>query len=198
MPMLQWRLTPGRGRRQSGYFSLRDVLHLEHLRSAIREKAGAPFAFYQCARYPDERAAWLSSFANEVVAEGELGFLRQKGGLSSLHIPREVPTHPIWEQTNAPHSPAPDHIRLQRDERTALEQHARGAGCRLIVNPDMDFPDLAKSAVLVRLKTLSAFLESMPDRKCEVAWSQSMAHNESVTIVGNWSCSHSREQYRGV
>ncbi len=183
---------------RGGVSSLRNVLTLEHFKGLVREKSGPGFAFYQCANYPDERASWLASFSDDVTNQGGLGFLRQKGGLSSLHIPREVPSHPIWAQRYAPHVRAPDHIRLQRAERIALEQHARGAGCRLIINPDLVFPDLALSAVVVRLRTLLDFLKSMSDANCEVAWNASMVHDESVTIVGNWFAAESVRARRGV
>jgi hypothetical protein len=178
--------------------ALRNTLTLEHFERLVREKSGSAFALYQCASYPAERAAWLASISNEVTKLGELGFLRQKGGLSSLHIPKEVLSHPIWAERYAPHVRTPDHIHLQREERIALERHARGAGCRLIINPDLVFPDLATSALIVRLETLLRFLESMSDKDCEVAWNASMVHNESVTIVGNWFAAESVRARRGI
>jgi len=178
--------------------SLRDTLTLDHLESRVRDMSGSGFALYQCANYPDERASWLASFSNDVSKLGEEGFLRQKGGLSSLHIPKEVPSHPIWIKRYAPHTRTPDHIHLQRSERIALERHARGAGCRLIINPDLEFPDLATSAVIVRLGTLLEFLRSMTNKFCEVAWNASMEHSESVTIVGNWFAAESVRARRGI
>ena len=80
----------------------------------------------------------------------------------------------------------------------ALEQHARGAGCRLIIDPELDFPHLTESAVAARLKTLLAFLQSVPDRKCEVAWNQSVVYNDSVTMVGNWFAAEAVRAKRGT
>jgi hypothetical protein len=177
--------------------ALRRTLTRDLFDRLVAERSGPAHSWYRCASLPDERAAWLAEHSRNVVAMDAYGRLRQKGGLSSLHIPREVIGHPIWERRYRPVGRSDDHKRLQREERLALEQHAREAGCRLIVNPDLVYPDLCAMAVVARLESLRAFLKTMPDDKCEVAWNNSMDHDVSVTIVGNWFAAESVHARRG-
>ena len=164
---------------------LRDLTQ-EKLINLVKSKAGPQYALYQCASLPYERATWMASYSNDVLQQGYAGLLRQRGGLSSMNIPRESLSHPVWERRYAPHGQTPDHMKAQRDERLGLEAHARGAGCRLIINPDIEYPDLNREAVIARLTTLKDFLVSMTDESCQVAWNARMTHGDSVTIVGSW------------
>jgi len=174
------------------------VLSRDRFDTLTSEKNGPVHSCYRCASLPEDRAAWLAQYCDDVVAMEAFGRLRQKGGLSSLHIPREVPSNPVWNRRYLPTVRSDDHKRKQHAERIALERHAREAGCRLIINPDLAYPDLCAEAVATRLETLVAFLSDMGDAECEVAFNVDMGHNDSVTIVGNWFSAESVHGRRGA
>jgi hypothetical protein len=73
-------------------------------------------------------------------------------------------------------------------ERKSLQAHSRIKGCRLILNPWLDYDEKHGSgATLVRLQTFVDFLESneLPLDKVEVAI-RSEGAPHSLTIVGDW------------
>jgi len=146
---------------------------------------------YRCADHAEARARLLAAYSNDVYDLDECGLVRQKGGLSSFHIPRHGISHPDWQKRMGKLQRSAEHCRLQREERIALEKHARAEGCRLIVNPNLDYRECGKEARIVRLRTLLEFLASMPDRKCAIAFSETMPRDDSVTLVGDWFAAES-------
>jgi hypothetical protein len=135
---------------------------------------------------PGNRAVMIAGYAQEVLELGEHGTIRQKGGLSSFHIPRQTVNHPLWTERYGNLQREEEHCRAQRTERRTLEKHVMVAGCKLIVNPRISYKKYGKRARLSRLTQLREFLCSMPDSLCQVAIKETMGHHESVTIVGNW------------
>lgn len=161
----------------------------DNLLSSHRDVMVAP---YLCAEFHEERTNMMAKYANDVLnLEAKLkmspsGMIRQKGGLSSFHIPDKVTTHSIWRQRYGTVDKSDFHRRLQREERLALEKHARQSGCRIIVDPSITFDEFGPEARLARLQTLLEFLDGMPDDRVWVAFSQEMDREESITIVGDW------------
>jgi hypothetical protein len=86
---------------------------------------------------------------------------------------------------------------LQRDERLALEEHARQWGCSLIIDPSLTFRKYGEAARKSRLRELLAFLESMPDHLVRVAVNEKMSTSASITIVGNWFLAESMSAAMG-
>ena len=158
----------------------------ETIDNLIQHYAAGSFALYQCADFAEDRAVTMAKYANDVIALGYRDVVRQKGALSSFHIPDKTIEHPVWRDRYGGQDRGPNHCRLQREERIALATHASFAGCKLIINPTIDYPQYGESARIVRLRCLLDFLESMPDDKCQVAFNVQMGHSESVTIVGDW------------
>jgi hypothetical protein len=70
-------------------------------------------------------------------------------------------------------------------ERLALEEHARAAGCRLILDPTVELPENGPHARRVRLQTLVAFLNSMSDEKLDVAIRPRTEPGNRL-LVGDW------------
>lgn len=175
---------------------------IERLVRKHKERAEAP---YHCAEFAEARARMMATHCDDVFDLGFTDIVRQKGGLSSFHIPRQAITHRIWQDRyrakkskhDAPNYRSLEHCRRQREERLALERHARRGGCRLIINPDLRYMELSQSAVRTRLECLLQFLESMPDTKCQVAFHARMNHDESVTILGDWFAAESVKARRG-
>ena len=149
-------------------------------------------ALFQCAQFAEDRAAMMAHYSNDVRHIGAYGLVRQKGGLSSFHIPTQSITHRVWKDRYSNKDRGPVHCRLQREERLALEAHARFAGCKLIINPQIQYDRMwGQGAQLVRLRCLLEFLDSMSDDKCRVAINKDMDHSESLTILGDWFAAES-------
>ena len=144
-------------------------------------------ATFQCALLTEDRAKMLADYCEDVLALGGHHYVRQKGGLSSFHIPNQLPGHPVWEERYGGQKPNEYHVRVLREERLALEEHAKVAGCRLIVNLNVPYDTIwSVGARVTRLTSLLQFLESMNDSKCEVAVHPNMDLSESLTILGDW------------
>ena len=148
-------------------------------------------SLFHSAELAEDRAIMMAEYANNVIRLGAYGCVRQKGALSSFHIPNKVITHPIWKQRYGEISRSPFHCRCQRDERIELEKHARVNGCRLIIDPYFTYEQYGSEAKIVRLESLIEFLESMPDGKVEVAINNKMHQEESLTLVGDWFAAES-------
>ncbi len=143
-------------------------------------------ALYRCAELPDNRAMMLTEYANDVLELGATGVVRQKGALSSLHIPGKVTSNPVWQKRFGDRPKSIYHCEQLRKERLVLEKHARAKGCFLIIDPSIPYQQYGSEARIVRLQTLIEFLQSMPDEKAQVVTYQSPKHQESITIVGDW------------
>jgi hypothetical protein len=153
------------------------------------------YSLLQCAELHEERTLMMTDYASEIITKfGCYGCVRQKGGLSSFHIPDKIITDPVWEKRYASHKKSPFHFKLQRNERLALTPHAENAGCRLIISDgeyiEREYGKSEKSAEViarkVRLETLLEFLKSMPSDKVEIVIKKNLNPRSSITIVGDW------------
>jgi hypothetical protein len=148
-------------------------------------------SLYQCAEFTEDRTIMMAKFAKDVLrletvlGSEAYGFVRQKGGLSSFHIPDKVITHSDWRERYGLLRTSQYHCRLQRNERLALEKHASKSGCRLIINPYLTYDQNGPSARIVRLKSILNFLENKKDYNIQVAFDKDL-RDESITIVGDW------------
>jgi hypothetical protein len=127
----------------------------------------------------------------EVANLGDYGYglVRQSGGLSSFHIPTETPRHPVWQERYGVKPVGEYHCKVLRDERLALGAHADRCGCRIIIDPELDYSHWGGKAREVRLESILAFLRSVEGRHCEVAIARDL--RESLTIVGDWFAARS-------
>ena len=66
-------------------------------------------ALYQQAAKVEERAYLMKSYSDKVNTMGKSGIVRQKGGLSSFHIPNKRIEHQDWEDRYAPGRQSPHH-----------------------------------------------------------------------------------------
>lgn len=165
---------------------LKDQLSIEVFDNLVNRYCDPSLSLFCCAELTEDRAIMMAKYANDVLNLGAYGCVRQKGALSSFHLPDKVITHPVWKQRYGKVNISPFHCRCQREERIALEKHARASGCRLIIDPSLTYEIYGNAARIVRLETLVEFLESMPNDKVLVAINHKMHQEESLTLVGDW------------
>jgi len=160
--------------------------------SALTQKDTLP-ALYQRAAKVEERAAMMKLYSDKVSGMEKFGEVRQKGGLSSFHIPNRHIGHQVWTDRYSPQTRSANHKELQLGERKALQLHADKKGCRLIINPSYAIEGRDTLAAKTRIKTLIDFLKEMPDHKEEtpdykviIAIQSGKSSIESLTMVGDW------------
>lgn len=151
----------------------------------IKEKVSAPPPYY-CEMRPEQRAQTLARLAEEIEQIHGLDFVRQKGGLTTFGIPNKHINHPDWIARYGLRPKGALQKEVLLEERRALERHAVGKGCRLIINPTLDFDEFwGPGTTCARQSVLLSFLESMPDEMLSVAiLGEHPPHN--VTLIGDW------------
>ncbi|WP_321508185.1 toll/interleukin-1 receptor domain-containing protein [uncultured Methanoregula sp.] len=164
---------------------LENILTKETITNLMCHYKNPNYALYQCAEFTEDRAIMMANYANYVLWMRTHAKVRQKGGLSSFHIPDISLNHKIWENRYGPVTKSKFHRRTLREERVALEKHARVAGCRLIINPWLDYEKYGFTARIVRLCSIIQFLRK-DTIDIEVALNDQLSESESVTIVGDW------------
>lgn len=140
---------------------------------------------WELAQFEEERAVMMKEYSTKAYKTDYLGMVRQKGGLSSFHIPDKYIWHSDWVDRYLPVTKSLYHKKVQRNERIALECHAKEKGCRLIINTFYVSKDRSKISVISRINSFIEFLEKMPDSKVVIAFQENDSRHESVTIVGD-------------
>jgi hypothetical protein len=179
---------------------IREKLKYKIFSNLIKRYEKPLYATYQCAQFTADRAELMANYARDVLLMQNHGMVRQKGGLSSFHIPSEVITNDIWTARYGKVKVSPHHCRIQREERLALEEHASVAGCKIIVDPSLIYEAYGPNARKKRLEWLKKFLISPTGEKAQVAFfPETEDAHISTTIVGDWfyAESHSGKQGRG-
>ncbi|HXU39478.1 MAG TPA: toll/interleukin-1 receptor domain-containing protein [Blastocatellia bacterium] len=157
----------------------------------IRRYSRPENALYENAQFAVDRAKLFVEYAANVLDLGYTGCVRQKGALSSFHIPKRGSPVKEWDDRMGIFLRDPGHRELQMQEREGLELHAAQSGCRLIINPYLLYADYGEKARISRLGTLVKFLESRGGRKAQVVINPRMHNETSVTLVGNWFAAES-------
>lgn len=163
---------------------LKEQLNYDVLAKLLKEKP-LP-ALYQQASKVEERARLMKIYSDKVSTMEKFGIVRQKGGLSSFHIPNKRIEHQDWVDRYAPGLKSPHHKEQQLGERKALEYHAEKEGCRLIINPDYATEGRSALSAVSRLNTLIDYLQNRPTEKVIVAFQNNKTSKESLTMVGDW------------
>lgn len=170
---------------------LKEQLSREVFENLVDNYRDMSKALFQCAELAEDRAVMMAGYANNILKLGQYGCVRQKGGLSSFHIPDRVLSDPVWVDRYGDHIQSQYHCRCQREERIALQKHADVAGCKLIIDPTITLERFGLKAQITRLKTLLEFLENMPDGLVQIAINSSQKVQENITIVGDWFAAES-------
>jgi hypothetical protein len=151
-------------------------------------------ASFQCGDLPEQRAEMLAQYAKRVLEFGAAGRVRQSGGFSSFCLPNKNADHPDWARREGGSSRSAAYRKLLREERRMLEQHAREAGCDLIIDL-FSYKDQESGARKARLKTLVQFLESMSEGKVRVVI-RPTTETGNLLIVGDWFVAESKTRSR--
>jgi hypothetical protein len=186
--------------------TLRALFSRELFRELVHRYRKHRFAVYACAMLQEDRAEMMADYADEVASIQSLvrppktkrrskkfraeppmsSRVRQKGALSSFHIPAEPVNSPVWEERFGRVTKSEHHCRLLRAERLSLTRHAAEWGARLIIDPSIPYTQLGPKVRAARLKGLLRYLYSKEGRKTQVVFNTRMARAENVTIVGSW------------
>ena len=171
--------------------NLEDRLTPELIEQAVSQAREKSYAAFQCAEFPEQRTALLADYARKVLQLRQHGRIRQRAALTSFCIPDEPPSHPVWAEREGGIERTGYSRRLQREERRALEEHARAEGCDLILDPTIPLADRGAGARKSRLKTLLEFLRDKSDDKARVVF-QPIAGRGNMLIVGDWFVAESQ------
>lgn len=185
-------LTPG-GMLQMIQTTKLDMNHPEQVKSKLDLKVFEALLLHEnksplweLAQFEEERAVKMREYSTKANKPDYLGMVRQKGGLSSFHIPDIYIWQEQWESRYFPDKKSPYHKKVQREERKALESHASGAGCKLIVNTSYVISkERSKTSIISRINALIEFLESGAGKKAIIAFQGKSSIHESITIVGD-------------
>lgn len=162
---------------------LQQQLNLDHFKSLLKRNDQA--ALYQKALRPEMRAAMMKNYADNVSNLGHYGIVRQKGGLSSFHIPMHDIQHPVWTDRYYPEKRSDYHKDLQRNERLALQEHADKCPVKLLINPNYGVKSRDPISAKARVHTLIEFLEQHQGDIC-IAFVQNPDEMDQLTMVGDW------------
>lgn len=164
---------------------IKEQLSYKILATMLKKESPLP-ALYQRAAKVEERASLMKLYSDKVAGMEKFGLVRQKGGLSSFHIPSKHIGHQAWTDRYAPGTRGSNHKELQLGERKALQHHADREGCKLIINPKYAIEGRSILSAKTRIKTMIDFLDTMPDNKVVVALQTEKTCIESLTMVGDW------------
>lgn len=164
--------------------TLSNFLNKKTFQSVLKNSLVSPI--FQCAHLPEERTSMITQFADRISNIEEYGMVRQKGGLSSFHIPDVSIIKQEWNDRYYPEQKSEYHKRLQRNERLSLEKHAQKAGYKIIINPNYAIRNRDKLSAVSRLKILISFLQNTINVPAVVGIVNKETPVESLTIVGDW------------
>jgi len=164
----------------------RQWLSLKKFKSIVRRAQADSHPLYECAELQEDRTKLIVDYARKVIDLDSYGHVRQKGALSSFHIPDNPITHPSWKERYGSFEISEYRLRLQREERIVLEEHARAKGCSIIIDPYLTYGTYGPGAKKSRINELLEFLDSIPRDKVKVAVQKHMPKAHNIIIVGNW------------
>jgi hypothetical protein len=155
------------------------------LEQVVSQPAASALRDVEVTSYAENRAEMLARCAQRVIEMGAFGRVRQRAALSTFSIPDRAPGDPIWAKREGDVQRSAFYHNLQRAERRILEQHARQAGCDLIIDPEFSLERNGPSATRTRLEILLKFIESMPDALLRVVMTP-RAREANLTLIGDW------------
>lgn len=146
---------------------------------------------FECGEYHEDRTILMVDYATRVLGlriedDRVFAHVRQKGALSSFHIPDKPISHPAWQDRHGDVEVSDFRCKWLREERRVLETHAREKGCSLIIDPYLGFERYGVLARISRLWELLKFLESGSVSNVVIAIHKDMPRDHNVTIVGDW------------
>ncbi len=179
---------------------MKKSLSFDLFNSKVMENQYKTRPFSECGITDQDRTNMIVEYARNVLSFGDYGLLRQLSRMSSFHIPDTYPDDPILNDHFGSSTRSGSNYESLIDERMVLEEHARTAGCKLIINPCETVKRYGCEIAGLRIVELINFLESMDDDNVEIAIKgQTMCGVEdyhdglnisdidkNLTIVGDW------------
>lgn len=170
---------------------LNNIFSLSLIRGVVNEGRRNSRPLYECADFQEERTKMMAEYTRQVSTLGYAGKVRQRGALSSFHIPDKGIRNEVWKKRWGPYPKDTTYCRILREERQELDIHARKCGCDLIIDPFLDFALYGPEARKIRLQTLVETLKTMPDSMVRVAINKGAPKGENIIIVGDWFAAYS-------
>lgn len=152
----------------------------------VAEVAEPSQALFHCAVQQEERSTMIARYCKEVLRLGGPRHVRHRGGLSAFAVPTQPVTNSVWRQRFDGLPRSEFQCGLLREERLALDPHAREAGVSLIINIEGTYDKYGPLARRTRLTTLKTFLESLPDDTTRVGLDPDLSHGENTLLIGDW------------
>ncbi|MCD4785057.1 MAG: toll/interleukin-1 receptor domain-containing protein [Candidatus Eremiobacteraeota bacterium] len=165
-----------------------DKVNLEHV---VHPPPARRLPLVEVADWQEKRIELLANNANRIIKLGYHGHIRQHSTFSSFSIPDRDLEDPIWKERDGKHPRSEYYHYLLREERQAMERHARKEGCDLLIDPTFTMQTRLLSSKKSRLITLYEFLESMEDDKVRVVCSE-RGRKANIYLVGDWFVAESR------
>ena len=175
----------------------KDKLSRGELDRLMDERQEDSSPLYECADLQEERTETIVNYAKKVIALGGHGMVRQKGALSSFHIPDDPVSHPVWRERYGNFQASKLRCKLQLKERLILQKHAETCGCRIIIDPSLTYSKYGEQARISRLNELLYFFEEIPADKVQVAIDEEMSTIHNILIVGDWFVAESKTAEQG-
>jgi len=157
----------------------------------VEEAGDTAGAVFKPVAYTGGRAREFEACMKRLVRDMQAyGVIRQDGAMTSFNIPRSAVTSKEWDDREGVEKRTREVREALRAERLAFEEHARHAGCKLIIDPSVTFEKEGRHGARVRrtrLMTLRQFLVSAApyDEKVKIV-SRPREDTPNVTIVGDW------------
>lgn len=141
----------------------------------------------KCAQSLLDRTKLIVQYARDIRYFGESGRVRIRAAFGSFTVPKEHPSHPIWDIRDRKHKRCREERLLLRKEREILEEHTRIAGCSMILDPE-DVKNHRPESTIVRLQILIDFLKSLEgiDDEIKIVFQSKRKIADNLTMVGDW------------
>jgi len=157
----------------------------------VMPPAAKPMVMHEIARYPEKRAELMSEYANRIIDLGHYGRVKQRAAFTSFSIPDAIIGDPIWQFVHSGGSKSDYFNELLREERIALERHARVEGCDLIMDPYILPDKMIPKTRITRLNILLNFLDSIEDSQIDIVCIDKFM-DANITIICDWFLAESR------
>ncbi|MBN2103761.1 toll/interleukin-1 receptor domain-containing protein [bacterium] len=181
---------------------MKEQLSFNTFDKLIRNARKKPRPLYESAELHEDRTKMMVEYSDNVLSLGKIGFghVRQKGALSTFHIPDKAFIDESWQKRYSPEDFKGFQFRAKelKRERISMEKHARKKGCSLMIDLSIEYQQFDEQAKYVRLKSLLEFVVSMPPEQIEIVINEKMSRGENLTIVGNWFLAQSVSNVPGI
>jgi hypothetical protein len=173
---------------EGGQGPVADFLCWKYIDDLVQSARENSRPMYECAELHVQRTMMMVEYAHGVLTLDRQGMVRQKGALSSFHIPDKPTSDPAWEARYGDRPKEEYLCRLLRRERQLLTEHARAKGFSIIIDPSLPYEDYGSEARKARLMSLLEFLHSVRgwEVPTKVALQSALPEEHNVTIVGDW------------